>query len=112
MYKTYLYVAKAAVGQGLRLAMAKWGLSFLGGPLGTIFSFFVSPILALLLMDGVVYVEFKQLEIRNKKDMEKYLKAKEMGRNAKNLTPEQREEMLKEIIEATRNFVSAKKYLK
>jgi len=112
MFKTYLFVARAAIEQGLRLLAAKYGLAFLGGPFGMIIGFIFSPVLATLLSDGIVNVEFKLLEFRTSQDRKKYEQAIKMGREAKGLTPEQRKQMLKEIIDATKNYISIRKYLK
>jgi len=106
-------IAKALIDQGMRLASLKWGLSFLGGPIGTILGFVFAPVLGLLITEGMLKVEFARITFRTKADEKRYRAAIDRALTAEGkLTPEEKAEFIREIKDATKDFISIRKYLK
>lgn len=113
MYETYLTASRLLVDQALKIAVSRLGLSWLGGPVGVIVSFLISPFVALMVTEGFLHLEFAKFDFLVGKEKDEYQKAIDQLRKYEGkLSKEEKKELVKRIKRATKEFISLRKHLR
>lgn len=116
MYENYKLLASFLARRGLSLIAAKTGLSFLTGPIGSIIIYFVTPFFTENLLDGGIQIDKFVIKRKMGKSGERYEKViNEIAAydNKKEKVPKEvKERLIAEWKAATKDFISARKYLR
>lgn len=115
MNKAYIYLARKLIELAIKELITSYPkLSFMSGFVGSIVSIFLSPIIAKLISQGVLAVDFKRIEMKVEREGEEYLKFFNNLQNvdSSQLTEQEKQDLINKAKEITKRFLSVKQYLK
>lgn len=111
MNKAYIYLAKKLIELAIKELIASYPyLKFMSGFLGTLISIIVSPILARLMSNGILSVDFKFIDNMVEQDGVPFKDffTELYSMDSTKITKEQEQELLNKAKALTRKYISIK----